>query len=318
MDSSKAQKEIRRLAEEIEEHNYRYYVLDKPVVADKEYDDLLRRLNELEQKFPEFKSSNSPTQRVGTKVAAAAQTVAHRVKMLSLDNTYSIDELKEWQSRVEKGLPDQKIEYVAELKIDGVSASLSYQRGELVIGATRGDGVVGEDVTHNLKTVRSVPLRLKAGGKVAVPELLEVRGEIFMLKKDFEQLNKERQAQGEEVFANPRNSTSGSVKLLDSRITAQRNLQCFIHSFGVLEDARVIFRTHWEFLQKVRDYGFYVNTNSRLCKNFDGVIAFCEEFQGKRNGIPYEIDGVVIKVNSFAQQERLGDDVKNSALGGGV
>lgn len=311
MDRSKAQKEIQRLAGEIEEHNHRYYVLDQPVISDKEYDDLLRRLTELEKQFPEFKDINSPTQRVGTKVAAAAQTVTHKVRMMSLDNTYSIDELREWQKRVEKGLPNQKIEYVAELKIDGVSASLTYHRGEFVIGATRGDGAVGEDVTPNLRTVRSVPLRLKAARRIPVPELLEVRGEVFMLKKDFEKLNKERQAQEEELFVNPRNSTSGSVKLLDSRITAQRNLQCFIHSFGVLENAGILFKTHWEFLQQAKDYGFYVNSDSRLCKNIDEVIAYCGEFQEKRNSIPYEIDGVVIKVNQFAQQERLGSTAKS-------
>lgn len=311
MERSKAQKEIQRLAGEIEDHNYRYYAQDKPVISDKEYDDLLRRLTELEKQFPEFKDLNSPTQRVGIKVAAAAQTVTHKVRMMSLDNTYSIDELREWQKRVEKGLLNQKIEYVAELKIDGVSASLTYHHGEFVIGATRGDGTVGEDITLNLRTIRSVPLRLKADRKISVPELLEVRGEVFMLKKDFEKLNKERQAQGEELFVNPRNSTSGSVKLLDSRLTAQRNLQCFIHSFGVLENARIAFKTHWEFLQRAKEYGFYVNADSRLCKNIDEVIAYCGEFQEKRNSIPYEIDGVVIKVNQFAQQERLGATAKS-------
>ena len=245
MDRNVIQKEIKKLSQAIEAHNQRYYALHQPTVSDKEYDDLLRRLIELENKFPEFKEPNSPTQRVGTKVEAAAKTVTHQVRMYSLDNSYSIEELKEWQKRVEKGLPNQKIEYVAELKIDGVSASLTYRDGEFVLGATRGDGITGEDVTPNLKTIHSIPLRLKAG-KHQPPKLLDVRGEIYIPKKDFEKLNEERQKEGKEFFANPRNATSGSVKLLDSRVTAQRNLQCFVHSFGVLEGGPA-FKTHWDF-----------------------------------------------------------------------
>ena len=310
MDKSKAQKEIRELSQKIEEHNYRYYVLDDPVISDKEYDDLLKTLIEREEQFPDLKTPDSPSQRVGSKVQESAKTIRHKVKMYSLDNTYSLEALKAWQERVSKGLPNEKIEYVVELKIDGVSASLSYEKGKLVLGATRGDGSTGEDVTRNFKTIRSIPLRLKTHGAERLPNVLEVRGEIYMPREDFERLNKERKAKEETVFANPRNATSGSVKLLDSRITAQRNLHCCIHSFGIVEGGKK-FQTHWEFLRRAKDYGFCVSANNRLCKTFDDVMDFCHEFQGKRNSLPYEVDGVVIKVNAMAQQARLGATLKS-------
>ncbi len=306
---SQAQKTIRKLADEIEEHNYRYYVLSQPTVSDKEYDDLLQRLIELEEKFPELKDVNSPTQRVGSKAASVENTVTHKVKMYSLDNTYSMDELREWQERVEKGLGRGDVEFVAELKIDGVSAALTYQDGEFILGATRGDGVAGEDVTHALRTVRSIPLKVKGRPK-GRPKLLEVRGEIYMDHKDFEAVNRERRKAGEILFANPRNATSGSVKLLDSRITAKRNLKCFIHSFGVMEGGKK-FETHWEFLNSAEEFGFCVNDLRRLCKSFQEVEDFCREFQDKRSSIPYDIDGVVIKVNSHSQQQKLGFTLKS-------
>ncbi|MBI5150860.1 MAG: NAD-dependent DNA ligase LigA [Candidatus Omnitrophica bacterium] len=310
MDKEKAQKEIARLSREIEEHNRRYYVLDDPAISDKEYDELLRQLITIEERFPDLKSPDSPSQRVGAKVPSGAATVTHRVKMYSLDNTYSMDELKEWHERVVKGLPGQRVEYVAELKIDGVSASLTYLDGRFTLGATRGDGVTGEDVTHNLKTIRSVPLTLMRKKGDRLPGILEVRGEVYMNLKDFAALNKERKKAGEPVFANPRNATSGSVKLLDSRITAQRNLNCFIHSLGVLE-GEMPFKTQWEFLQNIRDWGLRVNGERRLCKAVDEVIACCQEYQRRRDTIPYEIDGVVIKVNSLKQQEQLGFTLKS-------
>ena len=326
MDKEKAQKEIARLSREIEGHNYRYYILDEPAISDKEYDELLRQLIKLEERFPDLKSLDSPSQRVGAKIPSSAAPVTHRVKMYSLDNTYSMDELKEWHERVVKGLPGQKVEYVAELKIDGVSASLTYINGRFALGATRGDGVAGEDVTHSLKTVRSIPLTLLEKKGEHLPEILEVRGEVYMNLKDFEALNKERKKNGEPVFANPRNATSGSVKLLDSRITAQRNLNCFIHSFGVLSrqtegvlgrhtegvlEGMTLFKTQWEFLTTIPHWGLRVNGERRLCGTIDAVMACCREYQRKRDTIPYEIDGVVIKVNSFKQQEQLGFTLKN-------
>ena len=318
MDKEKAPKEIARLSREIEEHNRRYYVLDEPTVSDKEYDELLRKLIKLEEQFPDLKDPNSPSQRVGAKVPSGTATVTHRVKMYSLDNTYSMDELQEWHERVVKGLPGQRIEYVVELKIDGVSASLTYVRGRFALGATRGDGVTGEDATHSLKTVRSIPLKLMAKKGEHLPEVLEVRGEVYMNLKDFAALNKERKKNGEPIFANPRNATSGSVKLLDSRITAQRNLSCFIHSLGVLSqhaegvlEGATLFKTQWEFLTTIPGWGLRVNGERRLCKTINEVMACCQEYQRKRDAIPYEIDGVVIKVNSLKQQEQLGFTLKS-------
>lgn len=303
-------KTIEDLRERIEDHNYRYYVLNQPTISDKEYDDLLKKLIKLEHDHPELYDKNSPTQRVGVKMEAAGAAVKHLAKMYSLDNCYSIKELEEWQMRVKKTIKAEPVSYVAELKVDGVSAALTYRKGEFVLGATRGDGATGEDVTPNIKTIRSVPLKLKEGAKGAPPDLLDVRAEIYMNKIDFDQLNKERKDNSEVLFANPRNATSGSVKLLDSTITAGRNLNCFIHSFGVVEGGPAMV-TQWDFLQMAKEYGFAVDNHSRFCKNFEEVVAFCEEFQSRRNDIPYEVDGVVVKVNSFAQQQKLGATLKS-------
>ncbi len=311
MNRAQAEKEIRKISQEIEEHNHRYYVLDEPAVSDKEYDELLKRLIALEDQFPDLRDPNSPSQRVGAKLPSGAKPVAHTVKMYSLDNTYSFEQLREWHRRVCKGLPGQDVEYVVELKIDGVSAALTYRKGQLILGATRGDGTTGEDVTHGVKTIRSIPLRLREnGGAGDFPETLEVRGEIYMGLKDFAALNKERKKSGETIFANPRNAASGSIKLLDSRITAQRRLNCFIHSFGVLAGGDP-FQTQWEFLTKTKQWGFCVNPRSRLCKTIDEVISYCQEYQQKRNTVAYEVDGVVVKVNSLKQQDQLGYTLKS-------
>jgi DNA ligase (NAD+) len=306
----KAAKEIRGLVRKIEEHNERYYNLAQPTISDSEYDALLRRLLLLEEQFPEFKDLNSPTRRVGIKVNASSATVTHRVKMYSLDNTYSPDELAEWRDRVVKGLAGETVEFVAELKIDGVSAALTYENGVFVLGATRGDGLTGEDVTHNLRTVRSVPLKLRKIGNKPFPRILEVRGEVYMNLKDFKELNDSRRETGDVLFANPRNATSGSLKLLDARLTARRHLQFFVHSFGVLEGGEEI-RTQWEFLEKVKADGFRSNPESRLCKDFEDVMKFCQAWQEKRNTLSYEVDGVVVKVNDLRQQERLGATLKS-------
>ncbi|HOW34829.1 MAG TPA: NAD-dependent DNA ligase LigA [Candidatus Omnitrophota bacterium] len=310
MDKTRAQKEIAELSEQIERHNHCYYVLSQPTISDKEYDILLKRLIVLEGQFPELRLLTSPTQRVGTKVEESAKTVTHRVKMYSLDNTYSVQELRDWQNRILKGLPGQDIEYVAELKIDGVSAALTYEEGSFVLGATRGDGATGEDITYNLKTIRSVPLRLIADKKYPFPKVLEVRGEIYMEKEDFKKLNEEREKKGEPLFVNPRNATSGSVKLLDSTVTAHRKLNSFVHSFGVLEGGKE-YETHWEFLNVAKSYGFRVDSHSRLCASLDEVIDYCREYEGKRNTISYEVDGVVVKVNSIRQQRKLGATLKS-------
>lgn len=309
MGKSSVKKKIQELSKDIEEHNYRYYVLSQPTISDKEYDDLLKELIKLEEKFPEFRDINSPTQRVGTKVEASV-TVSHQAKMFSLDNTYSVDELKEWHERVLKGLDHAKPEFVAELKIDGVSAALTYRNGEFVMGATRGDGIKGENVTHSLKTVRSIPLKLRTDSSASAPELLEIRGEVYMSRLDFEKLNKIREKQGEELFANPRNATSGSVKLLDSRLTRERHLNFFAHSFGVMRQGKKI-ATHWEFLEQAKNWGFVVNPNCRLCRTLNEVIDFYEEAQNKRSSLDYEVDGIVVKVNSFKDQLSLGETLKS-------
>ncbi|MFA5059911.1 MAG: NAD-dependent DNA ligase LigA [Candidatus Omnitrophota bacterium] len=310
MDKTRAQKEIIRLSEEIELHNHRYYVLSQPTISDKEYDELLRCLIELEKQFPELRSAQSPTVRVGAKIDEAARAVAHKAKMYSLDNTYSAQELCEWEERVKKNLPGEHIEYVAELKIDGVSAALTYENGIFTLGATRGDGLTGEDVTHNIKTIRSIPLKLFGEKDKDFPSVFEVRTEIYMNLEDFKILNQERKKQGEELFANPRNATSGSLKLLDSTMTAKRKLSSFVHSFGILRGEETP-ETHWDFLSSAKRYGFRVNEENRLCRTFQDVLDYCKKYQEKRSSIPYEVDGVVIKVNSLEQQRKLGATLKS-------
>ena len=307
MDKVKAKTRIEKLSKELEGHNYSYYALSQPTVSDKEYDDLLSELIRLENDFPELRSSDSPSQRVGSPVLSSVETVEHKAKMFSLDNTYSIEELEAWHHRVLKGLGDSA-EFVVELKIDGVSAALTYEKGKFILGATRGDGVTGEAITDQLKTIRSIPLGLR--GLEKLPSALEVRSEIYIDKKDFEEMNNTRKTKGETTFANPRNFTSGSLKLLDSRVTAERKLKCFVHSFGVVSGARE-YSTHWEFLTKAKEMGLCVNPYNRLCKNFEDVIAFCREYQKKREDIVYEVDGVVIKVNSLKQQRILGETSKS-------
>ena len=310
MEKAKANQHIEQLAQEIEEHNYRYYVLSQPVVSDTEYDRLFKKLIDLENQFPEYKSSASPSQRVGTKLPSGIPTVRHMSRMYSLNNTYSVDELKQWHHRVIKGLTKSSIDYAVELKMDGVSAALSYDNGEFVLGATRGDGFEGEDVTHCLKTIRSIPLKLKRSTLYPVPRSLEVCCEIYMNKHDFSALNIERQEMGEQIFINPRNATSGSIKLLDSRITARRRLNCFVHSPGTLEGGKDI-KTQSEFLEAASSWGFCINENWKLCKGLDEVIDFCSDSHKKRDSLAYEVDGVVVKVNSFEQQRRLGATMKS-------
>ena len=301
MNQTQAKKEIRDLTRAIEEHNHKYYVLNDPVISDEEYDRLLKKLIDLEEVFPQFKFPASPTQRVGTKVQGNLPTVKHSAVMLSLDNTYSLQELKQWYERVVKGLDGLKPSLTAELKIDGLSCAIRYENGHLALAATRGDGDTGEDVTHNAKTIRDIPLHLK--GKA--PSLLEVRGEVYMDKEDFALLNQQRKNEGQVLFANPRNAAAGSLKLLDARLTARRRLKFFVHSPGVLDKDKTPL-TQWEFLKQARGYGFIVNSHNRLCRNFDEVIAFCEEYASKRDQISFDVDGIVVKVNDLSQQARLG------------
>ncbi|MCD4779324.1 MAG: NAD-dependent DNA ligase LigA [Candidatus Omnitrophica bacterium] len=307
MNKKRIEKRIHVLIDALEKHNYHYYVLSEPLISDKEYDDLMTELIALEKDYPQLRTSCSPTQRVGAKVSSQSRSVKHQAKMFSLDNTYSLDELKEWYQRVQKGLPEEKIVFTVEMKIDGVSAALTYEKGELIRGATRGDGTTGEDVTHAVKTIRSIPLRLKDG--MSVPEVVDVRVEIFMSRDDFERLNKERKYNDRVLFANPRNAASGSLKLLDSRLTSKRGLDCFVHSYGMLQNGPAI-ETQWDFLRCVKLWGFKVEEHSRRCHSFDEVVQLCQEYSDKREQLPYDVDGVVIKVNSLTQQSLLGSTMK--------
>ena len=298
---------IEKLREAIRHHDYLYYVLDQPQISDKEYDDLIKELKSLEDNYPQFKTGDSPTVRLTGGILEGFKTVQHKQRMFSLDNTYSFEELGEWQERVRRGLgPDETVEYVAELKIDGVSANIAYKDASLVIGATRGDGLTGEDVTQNIKTIRAIPLRLLDGN---IPDFIEIRGEIYMDRRGFSLLNKSREAAGEVLFVNPRNAASGSLKLLDTASVAQRRLNFFAHSLGEYKGSDIT--TQWEFLQRLKQWGVRSNPNSRLFKNLDEVIDYCKSWQEKREGLTYDIDGVVIKVNSIAQQSRLGFTLKS-------
>jgi len=266
---SDIKKTIESLREQIRRHDYLYYVLSQPKVSDKEYDDLMRKLKDLEDKYPQLKSSESPTLRVGGGILEGFKTVKHAQKMFSLDNTYDFSELREWEERVHKGLGrNKKIEFVSELKIDGVSVNLTYRHGKLVVGATRGDGETGEDVTQNIKTIRVIPLVLLGKN---IPELIEIRGEIYMDRVEFNKLNKEREKEGEVIFANPRNAASGSLKLLDSGLMSKRRLSFFGHSLGSCSGLKV--KTHWEFLAQLKEWGVRQNMHSQLpCKLYKAQI----------------------------------------------
>lgn len=306
MEKEAVRKRIEQLRNTIRQHDYLYYVVSDPKISDKEYDDLLRQLKGLEDEYPEFKADDSPTVRVGGGVLEGFTAVSHRQKMLSLDNTYSFDEVLEWCKRLHKGLGQSQINYVAELKIDGVSANLTYEKGKLARGATRGDGQTGEDVTLNLKTIRSIPLVLLGAD---IPELIEIRGEVYLDKKDFETANKGRESEGEAIFANPRNAASGSLKLLDTRLVAGRKLNFFAHSIGAYEG--ISLPDQWSFFQKLRSWGIRTNEHNQLCEDIEQLKAYCLKWQGARDDLSYEIDGLVIKVNSFAQQNKLGFTLKS-------
>lgn len=306
MESSKELKtEILHLRGEIEKHNYHYYVLDSPLVSDAEYDTLFRRLVELEKKYPEFASPDSPTQRVGAPPLQKFATVRHTLPMLSLNNANDREEMEEFEERIKRFLKSsQPIEYVAEPKIDGVAVELVYDQGNLTVGSTRGDGFNGEDITLNLKTVRSIPLTLH-GTKKTIPDHIEVRGEVFLSLKAFQKLNREREEEGQPVFANPRNAAAGSLKQLDSTITAKRPVDIFCHGTGMVSGST--FATHMELLKSLKEWGLKTVPVARLCHSLSEIFAFHEEMEKKRDEMPYEIDGIVVKVNSLELQKRLGE-----------
>jgi len=306
MSKEKIIKEIERLRDKIHRHDYRYYVLNEPKISDKEYDDLLKKLKKLEGQHPEFITPDSPSQRIGSDITNKFDVVNHRAKMYSLDNTYSFEELKEWDVRVRKGMGKKKIEYTCELKIDGLSANLTYEKGVFVVGATRGDGQKGENITNNIKTIRAIPLRLS--GK-AIPRLVEIRGEIYMNKSDFQKQNKQRKKDNQTLFANPRNAASGSMKLLESREVAKRRLNFFAHSLGAVENG--IFDSQKKFLVAIKNWGMRVNPHLEVCSSIDEVIKICKKWEAQRESLDYESDGVVIKVNNIKSQKLLGHTLKS-------
>jgi DNA ligase (NAD+) len=304
--STRDKEMIEALRNKIREHDYRYYVLSQPVISDKEYDDLMEQLVRFERDHPEYVTDDSPSVRVSGGILDGFKTIAHRQKMLSLDNTYSFDALREWEVRVSKGLETKNVTYVVEPKVDGLSANLSYRKGHLISAATRGDGENGEDVTGNIRKIRPIPLKLRGAG---FPEYIEVRGEVYMERSDFERLNKERQENGDILFANPRNAASGTLKLLDSSIVAQRKLNFFAHSLGFYEGRDLM--SQWEYLEQLKVWGIRVNPLSKLCPDMKAVINYCVSIQEKRDTLPYEIDGMVVKVNGFREQQVLGFTAKS-------
>lgn len=307
--ASAIEKKIEALREEIREHDYNYYILTQPTISDQEYDKLYKELEKLEAENPELITPDSPTQRVGSDLTKVFKPVEHKVPMLSLSNTYSEEELIDFDRRVKDGLKtDEKIEYVVELKIDGASVSINYVDGSLKTAATRGDGTVGEEITNNVKTIKSIPLKIKKDRSINYKlNDFEVRGEIFMNVKDFEKLNKERAEKGEKTFANPRNSTAGTLKLQDPKIVAKRPLNTFIYNLISPGDE---LKSQSENLDIISKLGFKVNPHHKKCGNIEEVLKVCKEFEKLRDKLEYEIDGAVIKVDSIKQQNKLGSIAK--------
>jgi len=305
MNKDQAQKRIDKLRPEIHFHNYRYYALDAPVISDAEYDRLLRELETLEKEFPDLISPDSPTQRVGAAPLEKFEEVRHSLPMLSLANAFEEEEVREFDARVKRFLKtEQDVEYCAELKMDGVAVELVYEEGLFTIGSTRGDGFVGENITQNLKTIRAIPLKLIVPPGEPVPLRVAVRGEVYLPTKPFEALNRQREKEGEPSFANPRNAAAGSLRQLDSAVTRRRPLDFFCYGVGDLVGPS--FETHWGVLDALGRWGFKVNSRRRRCRQIGEAIVFYREMDEQREKLPYEIDGVVIKVNSLRLQESLG------------
>ncbi len=298
-------KRVEALREEIEYHNFRYYVLDQPEISDAQYDRLLRELEKLEEEYPEVRSPNSPTQRVGAPPLDAFEIVRHTLPMLSLSNAFDEDEVRDFDKRIKKFLGTTgEIDYVVEPKLDGLAVELVYERGLLMVGSTRGDGMNGENITQNLRTIKTIPLQLLRR-EIAVPERLEVRGEVIMQIKRFEELNRRRQEAGEPPFANPRNAAAGSVRQLDPKVTRERPLE--IYCYGIGEVIGKTFTTQFEILQTLPKWGLRTNPHVRQCHHIHEVIDYFHEMNEKREKLPYEIDGIVVKVDRLDFQARLGE-----------
>jgi len=307
MNKSSIRERINALREQINYHNRKYYVEDAPRISDYEYDQLITKLKKLEREHPGLIVPESPTQRVGGEPAEEFKTVEHTVPMRSLDNTYSKEEIIDFDKRTRKGLDEDNIEYVVELKIDGLGVSLTYENGLLIRGTTRGDGIHGEDVTGNLRTIRSVPLKIDINDVKL--NLFEVRGEVYLNHLDFEKINLQREGDGESLFANPRNAAAGSIRLLNPRITTLRPLNIFL--YNLISENNTLFNTHFEALKALKSLGFRVNPNIALCKNLNEVFRQIDKWQGKRRSLNYDVDGLVVKVNAFSQQNVLGATSKH-------
>ena len=301
--SPKLEKELESLRREIDHHNELYYQKAQPEISDYEFDMLLEKLKKLEAEHPELITPDSPTQRVGGK-ADSLRPFTHTVPLMSLDNSYDLDELKAFTQRCERLAEGRKLEYVAELKIDGLSVALHYENGVLAVGATRGDGTTGDEVTQNVRTIRSVPLRLKKDGAGRA----EIRGEVFLSRSQFAKINAELEMQGEKTFANPRNCASGTLRMLDSQVVASRRLDMF--PYDVLRGRQKMFATHWDNFEWLAANGFHVNPHRALCTNYEELCEFVEQMEPMRDELDYEIDGVVVKVNSTALQEEFGSTTK--------
>jgi DNA ligase (NAD+) len=305
-DKADAQKRIEQLRSEIEHHNHLYYIDAKPEITDREYDRLLSDLEELEQQFPEFQSPTSPTRRVGGAPLASFESVRHAVPMMSLSNTYSKEEVVEFDQRIRKLMPDASFEYIVEPKIDGVAISIRYENGELVRAVTRGDGSTGDDVTSNIRTIKSIPLKLN---DMMPPSVLEVRGEIYMDTAGFAKLNEQRQENGQEPFANPRNACAGSLKLLDPREVAMRPLDAIFYATGELDN--IDFETHEQMLLSLKNYGLRITSRYWLSNSIEDVLERLDELEKLRHEFPFEMDGAVIKVNDRGLYEELGYTAKS-------
>ncbi len=302
LSKEEAKKRIEKLKEEIRFHEYKYYVENNPVISDFEFDKLLKELENLEKEFPELITPDSPTQRVGGQPVEGFETVKHKIPMLSLQNAYSFEELFDFDNRIKKSINKPFIDYVTELKIDGLSISLIYENGVLIQGVTRGDGERGDVVTHNVKTIRSIPLKIKEKRRT------EVRGEVFLSKDAFERINRERELKGEPLFANPRNAAAGTMRLLDPREVAKRGLDIFVY-YIYIEDKEPK-STHFENLKLLKELGFKVNPASKLNKGIEEVIKFCKEWEDKKRNLDYDVDGIVVKVNEISIQKELGSTSK--------
>lgn len=303
------EKKISSLRDLINYHDRRYYVENKPEISDHEYDRLMYELKKLEGEHPGLITPDSPTQRVSGEVLEGFKSVGHKVPMLSMDNTYSEVEIKEFDKRVRKNLKVDRTDYVVELKIDGVSISLLYEKGIFIQGATRGDGFKGDDITVNLKTIRSLPLSINLEDEAKIPRLFESRGEVYMPRRAFNEINREKEKRGEELFANPRNAAAGSLKLLDSSLVAKRGLDIWMYGIGYISEP--LFMTQYEALDFLRKVGFRTNPHIKKCASIKEVIDYCKEWEDKKKSLDYDIDGMVIKVDSFSYQKDLGETSKS-------